>query len=337
MKKSYICLMAAALAVTSVSCNSDDPSDACSKHVYAEGEAPYLRSSEQATVTLNMEFQMVRIDQPQYINLKDYAAYFHKNMNMTVDEAIAGLDNGSVVLYTINASRQRWDLTPGNYGEYGWYYAANGISGAEDALFTMNFDKETKLVEIKAVGVPDVGSMSSIDFGFAIKENGAFDRYVRFTARASVTDPSKVVISANIPGEGYGAYGIRFKDYDESFQLAMGMTAEEFIKALESDQIVMWLVDADGNRVTTADGGHPDYTSNGYGYWLDSNGNITPWLPTSYPDNMMFLEYIGNGIYNIGNCETVTPAGTQITVRFDFVSIDDPTCFLQFIVAVTFD
>lgn len=337
MKKSYICLMAAALAVTSVSCNSDDPSDSCSKHVYADDEAPYLRSSEASTVSLNMEFQMVRIDQPQYINLKEYADVFHKSMNMTVDEALAGLENGTVVFYTINSARQRWDLTPCNYGDTGWYYTSSGIGPAENAIFTMSLDKASKSVEVKAVGVPDVGSMANIDFGFAIRENGAFDRYVRFTALASVTDPSKVVISANIPGEGYGAYSIRFKDYDESFQLAMDMTADEFIKALESDQIVMWLVDANGNRVTNEDGSHPDYTSGALGYWLDPDCNITGWDGAGYPANLMFLEYGGNGIYNLGNAAVATPAGTQATVRFDFVSIDDPTCFLQFIVAVTFD
>lgn len=99
----------------------------------------------------------------------------------------------------------------------------------------------------------------------------------------------------------------------------------------------MWLVDANGNRVTTADGGHPDYTSGALGYWLDPDCNITNWSNDGYPANLMFLEYGGNGVYNLGNSKNSTPAGTQATVRFDFVSIDDPTCFLQFIVAVTFD
>ena len=92
--------MASMLAFAGVSCNSDDPSDASTKHVYAEGEAPYLRTNAAATTALEMDFQMVKIDQPQYIYLKDYAPIFHKNLNMTVDEAIAAIENGTAVLQT---------------------------------------------------------------------------------------------------------------------------------------------------------------------------------------------------------------------------------------------
>ena len=59
-----------------------------------------------------MDFQMVKIDQPQYIYLKDYAPIFHKNLNMTVDEAIAAIENGTAVFANIKTSRQCWDLTP---------------------------------------------------------------------------------------------------------------------------------------------------------------------------------------------------------------------------------
>ena len=337
MKKSYIYILASMLAFAGVSCNSDDPSDASSKHKYAEGEAPYLRTNAAATSSLNMEFQMVKIDQPQYIYLKDYAPVFHKNLNMTVDEAIAAIENGSAVFYNINSSRQRWDLTEGTYGEYGWYYAANGLGTADNAVFTMNFDKDTKSIEIKAVGVPPVGTMSTMDFGIALKKDYAFDDYVRFTVLASVTDPSKVVMSANIPAGGYNTFGINLKDYSDSFMLSMGMTADEVIKALENDQIDVYLCDADGNRVLADDGSRPGYTSGAYGYWLDPDGNITNWSGDGYPANLMFLEYGGNGVYNLGNSANSTPAGTQATVIFDFVSVDDPTSFLQFIVAVTFD
>jgi hypothetical protein len=339
MKKSYIYILASLLAFAGVSCNSDDPTDASSKHEYAEGEAPYLRSNAAATTALNMEFQVVKIDQPQYIYLKDYAPVFHKNLNMTVDEAIAAVENGSAIFTTIKTARQCWDLTPSNYGEYGWYYAANGLGTADDAVFTMNFDKDNKVVEIKAVGVPAVGTMSTIDFGIALKKDAAFDDYVRFSVLASVTDPSKVVMSANIPGEGYGTYSINLKDYADSFMLSMGMTVDEVIKALDNNQIDVYLCDADGNRVLAEDGSRPAYTSGALGYWLDPEGKITGWNGNGYPANMMFLEYGGGGVYNLGNADgsSLTPKGTQTTVRFDFVSVDDPTSFLQFIVAVTFD
>ena len=329
--------MASMLAFAGVSCNSDDPSDASTKHVYAEGEAPYLRTNAAATTALEMDFQMVKIDQPQYIYLKDYAPIFHKNLNMTVDEAIAAIENGTAVFANIKTSRQCWDLTPATYGESGWYYTQNGLGTADNSVFTMTFDKENKLIEVKTVGVPAVGTMSDLDFGIALKKDAAFDDYVRFTVHAKVTDPSKVVMSANVPGEGYGVYEIKLKDYAESFMLAMGLTMDEVIKGLEEETIDVYLCDADGNRVLNEDGSHPDYTSGWLGYWLDPEGKITGWGGDGYPANMMFLEYGGSGIYKLGNAATPTPAGTQTTVKFDFVSVDDPTSFLQFIIAVTFD
>ena len=33
----------------------------------------------------------------------------------------------------------------------------------------MTFDKENKLIEVKTVGVPAVGTMSDLDFGIALK------------------------------------------------------------------------------------------------------------------------------------------------------------------------
>lgn len=337
MKKTYIYIMAALLGFAGTSCNSDDPSDACTKHVYAEGEAPYLRSNSAATTALEMDFQMVKIDQPQYIYLKDYAPIFHKNLNMTVDEALTAIENGTAVFANIKTARQCWDLSAPTYGESGWYYAENGLGTEENAVFTMTLNKEEKRIEIEAVGVPNVGTICALDFGIALKKDSAFDDYVRFSVQAMVTDPSKVVTSANIPGEGYGVYSINLKDYADSFMLSMGLTIDEVVKALENDKIDVYLCDSNGNRVLNEDGTHPDYTSGWLGYWLDSEGKITYWSGDGYPANMMFLEYGGSGIYNLGNSVSVTPAGTQTTVRFDFVSVDNPDSFLQFIVAVTFD
>lgn len=337
MKTSYI-LLAAALAFTMTGCNSDEPSDACEKHMYVEGESPYLRSNPAATNALEMVFPMAKIDQPQYINLKDYAASFHKNLDMTVDEALAALQNGDVIFRNINSARQVWNLTAPTIDPYGWGYAEGGIAGdGITPYFTMNLDTEKKRIEIKAVGTPAVGTIVNFDFGFAEKKNSALDDYVRFTVTASVTDPSKIVLSANIPGEGYGIYPIDLKQFNDSFMLAMGMSADEVIKALESDLIDVYLCDADGNRKTNEDGSRPDYTSGAYGYWIDPDMNICGWDGTGYPANLMFIEYGGNGIYNLGNAASPTPAGTQTKLVFDFVSVDDPENFMQFVIAVTFD
>lgn len=337
MKKTYIYFLASVMALGAVSCNSDDPNDATSKHVYAEGEAPYLRSDADATNALTLEFQMAKIDEPFYINLKDYAPSFHKNLDMTVDETLAALQNGDVVFYNINSTRQRWDLTAGNNTSYGWYYSTSGISDAADAVFTSQLDIDRKQIILKTVNDPEVGDMTSIDMGFAIKNGTDFDKYVRFTVAVSVTDPSKVVLNANIPHAAYDVYSINLKDYSESIELAMGMTYDEFVKAFENELIDVYMVDTDGNRVTNSDGSRPDYTSGWLGYWLDSDLNIVYWDGSGYPANLMFLEYGGSGIYNLGNSASITTTGTQCKLTFDFVSVEDPSSYLSFIIAVTFD
>ena len=117
----------------------------------------------------------------------------------------------------------------------------------------------------------------------------------------------------------------------------MGLTVDDFIKKLEKDEIDVYLVDKDGKRVVTADKKRPDYTSGGLGYWLDPNLSITTWSDDGYPKNLMFMEYVGDGTYNLGNANKPTPAGTQVTLTFDFVEIANTDNFLQFIVAVTFN
>lgn len=347
MKTSYI-LLASVLALTMASCNTDEPNDACDKHEYAEGEAPYLRSNPAATNAMEMVFQLAKIDQPQYINLKDYASCFHKNLNMTVDETLAALANGDVVFYPINTARQVWNLTAPTMGEYSWGYTSAGPLSAEgfgetvDPVtpdFVMTLDTDKKRIEIKAVGTPAIGTMVNMDFGFAEKKNSALDDYVRFSVTASVTDPSKIVLSANVPGEGYGYYSIKLKDFNENFSLAMGLSAAEVIDALENDKIDVYLCDADGNRITKEDGSRPDYTSGAYGYWINPDMQICGWNGAGYPANLMYLEYGGDGLYKLGNADasSLTPTGTQVKLIFEFVSVDNPENFIQFIVAVTFD
>lgn len=332
----YMCL--AALAFSSVACNSDDPAEASEKKVYAEGENPYLRTNTAATNAMTREFPLARIDEPFVINLKDYATSFHKNLNMTVDEVLAGLKTGEVVFYNINTSRNRWDITPATLGEYGWYYSSNGLSSAEDACFTMELLPDQKCIQIKAVNEHIVGTTCNMDFGFAINNGSNFDDYVRFTPALSITDPSTVVLNVTIPAGGYSVYSINFYDYEEAFQISLGISAAEAVKMIESDPVKMevYLRDADGNRVLT-DGKKPAYTAGALGYWLDPDLNITAWSGDGYPANMMFIEYGGDGIYNLGNSASSTPSGTTAKLTFDLALVDDPDTFVQFIVAVTFE
>lgn len=338
MNKIYLLAMAAALAVGGSSCNSDDPRDATEKHVYGEGENPYLRTNNAATNQLAFEFPMAKIDTPQYINLKEYADCFHKNLNMTVDEALTALQNGEAGFITINTSRQVWRADVENSIDYLYHYGKNGlVDTAEDECFQVSLDPITKMVKLQAVNTPAVGTIASLDFGIALKNGSNLDDYVRFNVTATVTDPSKVVLSAIVPAGGYNAYEIDFRDYPDAFRLSMGMDVNDAIKAMDNDLIDVYLVDADGNRVVDEDGNRPDYTSGWLGYWLDSDLNITWWSGDGYPANLMFLEYWGDGIYALGNSATSTPSGTQTNLVFDLVPVDNPENFVQFVIQVTFE
>lgn len=342
----YMCL--AALAFSSVACNSDDPAEASEKKVYAEGENPYLRTNTAATTSLSTEFQLAHIDEPQYIDLKDYAPQFHKFLNMTVDEAMEAVKAGTVVFYNIKTSRNCWDTTPANAGQYGWIYDANGSIASEEAnaKFKMGLDPDKKQVVINAINNPELGTVATLDFGFAIKNGSNFDDYVRFNVTNSITDPSKVVVAVTIPATGYGIATINFNNYDELFRINMGMSAADFIKAIDKDAVVAYLVkddervlvedtDDDGNVIMVT----PPYTSNGLGWWLDPDLNPCGWSDAGYPKTFMFCEYGGDGNYNFGNSDgaSLVPSGTQTTLTLDFALAEDPDTYLQFIVAVTFE
>ncbi len=338
MKKSILYIFGLALAFGATSCNSDEPADATSKHVYVEGEVPYLRANPAATNTIAHNFLAARIEEPLVISLKDYAPSFHKNLNMTVDETLTALANGEVKFYTINTGRQRWNLDEPSLGASGWYYntANMPVASSEDAAFSMELDSKAKTVTVRAVNDPAVGSMTTMDFGFALDNGKDYDDYVRFMISCSVSDPSTVILDAVIPAGGYNAYGINLKDFAEAIELCMGMPYADFVTAMDNEEIEVYLCDADGNWVLDADGNRPGYTSGWLGYWLDSDLNITGWDGGGYPANLMFLEYGGGGTYNLGNSASSTPAGTQVRLRFDLVANGDPATAVHFIINVTF-
>ena len=339
MKKTILYILGMALALGATSCNSDDPSDATEKHVYAQGEMPYLRANPAATNTIAHTFLAARIEEPLVISLKDYASSFHKNLNMTVDETLAALANGEVKFYTINTGRQRWNLDAPTLGASGWYYstASMPVEAGENAVFSMELDSKAKTVTVHAVNDPAIGSMATLDFGFALDNGKDYDDYVRFMVSCSVSDPSTIIFDATIPAGGYNAYGINLKDYADAIELCMGMQYADFVTAMDNEEIDVYLCDADGNWVLDADGNHPDYTSGWLGYWLDPDLNITYWNGDGYPANLMFLEYGGGGTYNLGNSGSAgSPAGTQARVRFDLVANGDPATAVHFIINVTF-
>ncbi len=342
MKKLYIYVVAAILSFVGVSCNSDEPADATSKHEYAEGEAPYLRTNAAATITEYKVFNVPTIDEPHYIYLKDYASYFHKNLDMTVDEVMTALESGEVVMYNINTSRQRWDLTIPNNGEYGWYYTVGGQVATEDApvAFSSEFDRENKRIILHAVNNPTAGIVTNLDMGFAKVNGKNFDDYVRFLIQIEIKDPSIVEIAGIVPTGDWSAWNLKFASIDAELQAALGLTAKEFMvlwnqceqngDSRDTDPIQIFLLN-NGERVVDESGKRPVTTTNWMGWWLDSDQNIVNYGASSW----IYLEG-SEASFNFGRHPNV-PSGETAVILVDFALTEDLNKHITFRVSLTFE
>lgn len=339
MKKIYTYLVTACLALGFTACNSDDPTEASSKHVYAADEAPYLRTNLNANVAVNLEFPLANIDEPQEISLKDYASYFHQNLDMTVDETLAAFDSGDVVFYNINATGGCWNLTEPNAGSTGWNYNALGVADASNAVASVTLDRSAKKLVVKMFNSPSAGTIVTSNLGFAIKNGKDFDDYVRFSITMTVTDPGKVITSLNLDSSvGYDCKVISFDDFAEDIEFSMGMTIDDFCEMADNtSEVTLYMEDATTSEWLTEYESMREGTTGGVqGYWLDSNLLPTTWSGSGYPDNLFFIESYGvddRGVY-IGLAASGVAAGTSKVVRFVYVLNSDPTRNVEFIVSV---
>lgn len=340
------------------SCNSDDPNKATSKHDYTNDIfAPYLRTNASATAAVNVEFPVATLGQAKVIDLKDYAQYFHKNLGMTVDETLEAMENNQIVLYNIQVTKGCWDLTAPNYGANGWAYNINNAISTDDAAFTVELDKNRHSLILNTVGDLDAGTMANVNIGFAKNNVTDFDDYVRFALSLAVTDPSIILINGSVPAGDYSAYSVMFEDYADAIEFNLGLSLKEFCNYFEAgdvydadgnldgDQIEIYLVNGDGEWVTSANSsgapngyaanGRPFTTSGWMGWWLDSNLNITSWSDAGYPNNLLFIEG-GDKCENIGRAPGVA-SGTSATVTFVFTPSWDHSKYLTIIASLSFE
>ena len=337
MMKKYIFLFIAALSLSA--CNSDDPMDASSKHVYAAGEAPFLRTVAGANASIDIEIPVMRIDEPVVIDLKQYAPYFHKNLNMTVDEALIAYDKGGVAFYNVVPARGRWDLTPSVMeNRQGWYYNSFGaICTGADAQFSLELDRAAKAIIVKAENRPAAGTLGSMSVGFALRNGSNFDNYMRFSINTSVTDPTIVAISGAIPIGSYAAYEYDFRRCEPQLIKCLGMTAKEFISAIEHDEIETYLM-KDGKRRTKDDDGVTTLknTAGKLGWWMNEDLDPVGWNSGGYPANFLYCEYGGDGIYKFGRAENVA-AGSKATLMVDFALKSNLDAHITLIASLVFE
>jgi hypothetical protein len=330
MNKNLIYALIGCCMLTITACN-DSIMDATSKHVYSESESPYLKVNNAAVVTKGMEFSVGHFS-AQTINLADYADKFKANMNMTVDQVINGLKNGTVVFYNINPTRNIWNKAAMTKGTTGWYYnSAGGVCTATDEALTASIDIDTnmKTLIVNATDKAKAGTVMELNIGFAVV-GPDYDNYVRFKFNVSIVDPSIILANITIPEGDYNSFGIDFKQYAATIQTCMGMSVDEFLANLDSNtgkSIHMYSVDSNGNWDSTS-----AYTANPPGYWMTSLGTVCKWNATGFTfyaetnsdDKMLY----------VGRAPKIA-AGSKYTISVGYKDTKNEKNFFRFIITAT--
>lgn len=325
MKKNILYIALSALVFGFTSC-SDDPNDACSKHVYSETETPYLRIDASASINVPVEFRKGHIAK-QTINFKDYATIIQSKLGITVDDMMADLDNGKVVFYNINPSRAAWNKIAPTKGSTGWYYnTAGGVTTEADDVASVELDKTNKCLIVDAPKDEAAGISISVNVGFAVNNGKDYDQYVRFVLPISVSDPSLIMPTITIPTGNYSLTEIKFSDYQKAIESCMGMTVSEFNKAVQSSDgdIAMYMVDGSGNWDKTS-----KYTANGIGFWCTADGKVH-----AYGKECAYFIETHDGSVGIGRYENI-PSGTQYKIHFVYASKSNPDKYVEFVVSTT--
>lgn len=336
MKKNILYIALACFALGFTSC-SDDPNDACDKHVYSEDETPCLRVDQDATIAINTEFREGRIS-PMTINLKDYAETIQTKMGMTVDDMIAGLETGKVVFYNIASSKGAWDKTPTTKGTTCWYYSSNGLLkdsvgyiNEKNQAASIEVDKTNKTLIISVPKKTAAGLAIAENVGFAVNNGKNYDNYVRFNISISVTNPGLIILNETIPTGDYSTFTVDFSKYQDVIEKNMGMTLSEFIKDCKdaTGPIAMYMVDNTTGEWNTS----AKYTANNLGYWLDGDSHVTTWNTAGYT---MFIETKDDGtVVNIGRAPSIA-SGTKKELNFVYVVKNDQSKYFQFKINVEF-
>lgn len=310
---------------------SDSYENATSKHVYGENENPYLRIDQQATVTTNIEFAVERLE-PYVINMEEYNDLFREKMGLTTDQVISGLQNGSVVFYNINTTRNHWDKAEKTKGNTGWYYnSAGGVTTESDASKTVSLDINAAEKTLTVYPVEDIAVGTSVGFNVGFAVNGPdYDDYVRFSFQVSYTDPTIVMLNITIPAGDYASYSIDLNNYIETITLCMNMTLAEFLANLDTygGAIKMYAVDPQSGMWDESS----SYTANAPGYWMTSKGAVCNWGATDFT---LYAELAaGDEMLYIGRAPGLT-AGSKYTLSIGYRDTENTGYFFRFIITAT--
>ncbi|MFC0875496.1 DUF4859 domain-containing protein [Saccharicrinis sp. FJH2] len=336
MKRNLIYVLMTCFIIVFTSCE-DNIEDATSKHVYAPDENPYLRTDPEATITTNLEFAAGHIE-PQTINLADYADKFLEKMNMSLDQVISGLADGSIVFYNVSVSAtwSSWDKTPMTKGTTGWYYnTAGGISTTAQTA-SIDIDKTAKTFIVNMNENVSAGTELYFNVGFAVA-GPDYDTYLRFAFNLSVIDPTVVITSISIPDGDYSSFGIDFNTYAETINTIFGLSVEDFLNNLDANggTIRMYAIDiTDPDNIVwdvTS-----DYTATPPGYWLDDVGAVTNWNPELVGFNIYAETNTVDQMLYIGRAPGLT-AGSSYKISVGYRDTTNENNYFRFIITATLE
>lgn len=327
MRRNIYFLFAVVLMFAFAAC-SDSYEDATRKHIYGDDENPYLRIDPQATVTSEIEFAVERLE-PYVIYLEAYNDLFLEKMGLTTDQVISGLQNGLVVFYNINTTRNHWNKAEKTRGNSGWYYnTAGGVTTETDASKTASLEINTAEKTLIVYPVEGVAVGTSVGFNVGFAVNGPdYDNYVRFAFQVSYTDPTIVMLNITIPTGDYASYGIDLNNYRETIGLCMDMTLDEFLASIDTfgGTVRMYAVNPQSGMWDETS----SYTANAPGYWLTSQGAVCNWGATDFT---LFAELAaGDEMLYIGRAPGLA-AGNKYTLSIGFRDMENPAYFFRFII-----
>ncbi|MCU4162362.1 DUF4859 domain-containing protein [Carboxylicivirga caseinilyticus] len=332
MKKINIYFLATCFLIGLYSC--EDYDDFSSKHVYSEDENPYLRVDADATIITDTEFEVGRFE-PYTIQLDDYAEKFETEMGMTVDQVISGLNNGTVLFYNINLSRNIWNKAAKTKGSNGWYYNSSGVISAEgdnNLTATVEVDPNSKTLIVNALEAAKAGTVFQINVGFAV--NGPdYDQYIRFLFNVSITDPSIILTSITIPAGDYNNFGIDLEQYADIIEYNIGMTLDDFVNSFDHNgggTIHMNMVDIESTEWDLTS----SYTANPPGYWLNNEAKVCNWGETGF--SLYAETNLSDKVLYIGRAPELA-SGNKYNLSVGYRDTSDDSKFFRFIITATLE
>ncbi len=346
MKKIFlIAMMACAVFATMTSC-SDDYEEASKPHVYGENENPPLKGSDANMVSVAMKMKQAEAGtEVKTVDLSAYSEKIQEQLGMSLDEAISGIENGTVRFLPVNTARRLWDKKKPNAGENKWYLNASGsvVDSLKLAAATIEFVPSLKQVNIVLTDSAKAGIIP-VTFGFVKTDDSAYPVNFRCQTLVTVTDASVCDVALTVPKGDYAAAQFKFETVAKNIEYAFGVTdLKEFAKGLDKDSPVydVYLMDATGNLY----GGPGKYTANGAGYWMTADLGITTWGT----NHALFIEpfiydedakdfYADGGGFNCGRLSNDTPAsGTVLTPTVVIKPVKDSGKTLTINFTLTFE